>query len=231
MISAFTRLLDLISPRQCASCGGRLTTTEQVICANCLLHLPRTNHAAQPYDNELAQRFWKLLPIEKAAAYFYFHSETDTSRMIYRFKYGTQPTIARHLGMLAAKEMQASGFFEGIDIMVPVPLTRKRRLERGYNQSVEIAKGISEVTNLPISKSVICRKSFKESQTLLRGFQRLENVKNAFELTNAKSIEGKHVLIVDDVATTGATICACGEELAKADNIRISVMTLGFTKD
>ena len=231
MISAFTRLLDLISPRQCASCGGRLTTTEQVICANCLLHLPRTNHAAQPYDNELAKRFWKLLPIEKAAAYFYYHSESDTSKMIYRFKYSSDPVIARHLGMLAAKEMQASGFFDGIDVMVPVPLTIRRRLLRGYNQSIEIAKGIRDVTNLPITKSVICRNVFKGSQTLLRGFERLNNVKDAFELTNGKSIEGKHVLIVDDVATTGATICACGEELAKANNIRISVMTLGFTKD
>ena len=115
-------------------------------------------------------------------------------------------------------------------MIVPVPFAPKRRRERGYNQSEEIARGVSEVTHLPVRTDIIARKSFHGSQTHLEKWERRENVADAFILTGGAAASGKHILLIDDVMTTGATIIACGRELAKAGDVHISVLTMGFTK-
>ena len=120
--------------------------------------------------------------------------------------------------------------FEGIDAIVPVPLARKRERERGYNQSLELAKGVSEVTGLPIYNKVVKRTKFMGSQTQRGRWERNENVEHVFELVDGDSINGKHLLLIDDVVTTGATIIACAQKMQKASNVKISVLALGFTK-
>ena len=134
------------------------------------------------------------------------------------------------MGRLFAGELSRQGFFEGIDAIIPVPITRRRRWQRGYNQSLEIARGISEVTSLPILKNAVRRTRFDQSQTKKKGWQRLENVADAFQLRQPEAINGRHLLLVDDIVTTGATIRACALELCKAGDVRISVVSLGFTK-
>ena len=229
-ISFWHRLLDLISPRLCVVCGNRLTVTEDTICSPCNLHLPRTAFATAPYDNEMAKLFWHQIPIERASALFYYESHSETANIIYLLKYKNHPEIGEVMGRLMAKELLARDFFDGIDGIVPVPLARKRQRQRGYNQSLEIALGISEMTGLPIYGKVIRRNIFEGSQTTKGRWERNENVEKVFELIDSEAVRGKHLLIVDDVVTTGATIIACTKELVKACNVKVSVVTLGFAK-
>ena len=230
MISCWTRLINLIVPPVCPVCGSRMSADEQVLCGKCNLHLPRTYYSRNPYDNELAKLFWVLLPIERATAYFFYEAHSETSELIYNLKYRHHPESGRLLGRMVAREAMGDGFFEGIDMIIPVPLAKKRQRERGYNQSMEIAIGVSAVTGIPIADHVLSRKKFLESQTKKDRWQRRDNVKDVFILKDAAAIQDKHVLLIDDVITTGATIVACGEELKKARDIRISVLSLGFAK-
>ena len=129
-----------------------------------------------------------------------------------------------------AHEMQMARFFDGIDVLLPVPLSRKRKRQRGYNQSEMLARGISEVTGLPIVTKAVRRLNFQRSQTSLTRQERRENVEGTFVLQRPELIENKHVLLIDDICTTGATIVACGEAIKAVKGIHVSVLTLGFTK-
>ena len=230
VVSFWHRLLDLISSRLCVVCGQRLTVSEDVICTKCNLHLPRTDFHQDPYENEMAKLFWHQIPIERATALFYYESHAETANILYELKYKDHPEVGEVMGRLMAKELQASGFFDGIDGIVPIPLAKKRQRQRGYNQSLEIARGISEIIGLPIYNKVVRRNAFEGSQTNKGRWERNENVEGVFELKDASAIQGKHLLMVDDVVTTGATVIACVQELCKADNVKVSVIALGFSK-
>jgi len=229
-ISFWSRLLDLISPRTCVVCGCRLSVSEETICGKCNFHLPRTGFQHEPYENIMAKTFWGQIPIERAAALFYYEPHAETANILYELKYKNHPEIGEVMGRLMAREFQPEGFFDGIDGIVPVPLARKRQRQRGYNQSYELAKGVSEVIGLPIFNKVIKRCLFEGSQTSKGRWERNENVENVFQLTDGECICGKHLLLIDDVITTGATVIACAKELVKAGNVKISVLSLGFTK-
>lgn len=229
-ISFWHRVLDLISPRLCVVCGQRLTVSEEIICSKCNFHLPRTGFQQDPYENEMAKLFWHQIPIERATALFYYEAHSETANILYELKYKSHPEIGEVMGRLVAKELQPSGFFDGIDGIVPIPLAKKRQRQRGYNQSLEIARGISEITCLPIQNKVVKRNAFEGSQTNKGRWERNENVEGVFELRDATAIQGKHLLIVDDVVTTGATILACAQELCKAGNVKVSVLAIGFAK-
>ena len=229
-ISFWHRLLDLISPRACVICGRRLSISEEVICGTCDLHLPRTGYASNPYDNEMAKRFYGRIPIERAAALFFYEGGSEVSRIIFQLKYHGHPEIGVEMGRRTAAEWTESDFFDGIDAIVPVPLARKRERERGYNQSMEIARGVAEVTGLPVWSRVVRRKKFSGSQTHLGQLGRLENVAEAFELIDGDMLRGKHILIIDDIVTTGATIHACVNAMKSVEGLRVSVLSLGVTK-
>lgn len=223
-------LLDLIAPRICAICGRRLDTAEETICTICNLDLPRTNYHKDAYNNELARLFWRILPIERAAAMFFYVSHSPASNVIYKLKYGHNPQTAVDMGRVLANEIIGTGFFEGIDVIVPVTLARNRQRMRGYNQSEMIACGISEVTHLPVIADAAKRATFKESQTMKSQWQRRDNVEGSFTLHKGERLKGKHILIVDDVVTTGATITAFAKELMKAGDVKISVACLGYSR-
>ena len=229
-ISFWARLLDLISPRLCVVCGNRLAVTEETLCSKCYLHLPRTDFGHDLYENVMAKLFWGQMAIEKATALFYYEPHAETAQILYEMKYKNHPEIGVVMGRMMAKELMRSGLFEGIDAIVPVPLARKRERQRGYNQSLELARGVSEVTGLPIANKVVRRTKFVGSQTQRGRWERNENVENVFELVNSDSISGKHLLLIDDVVTTGATIIACAQEMRKASNVKFSVLALGYSK-
>ncbi len=229
-ISFWRRLLDLIAPRLCVVCGHRLTVTEEAICSTCNFHLPRTDFHRNAYENEMAKLFWAQIPIERATAFFYYEPHAPTANLIYELKYKNHPEIGSIIGRMLAKEIQPSGFFDGIDGIIPVPLAKKRQRQRGYNQSEEIAQGISEITGLPIYGKSVRRNSFKGSQTSRGRWDRQENVEHVFELTDAEAVSDKHLLLVDDVVTTGATCIACAKALCQSGNVRISILSLGFAK-
>ena len=229
-ISFWHRLLDLISPRCCVVCGHRLTVTEEIVCARCNFHLPRTGFQKTPYENEMAKLFWAQIPIERASALFYYEAHAESANLLYELKYKNHPEVGEVLGRMIAKEVKPSGFFDGIDGIVPVPLAKKRQRQRGYNQSMEIARGLSEITSLPVCHQVVRRTTYEGSQTSKDRWERNENVEHVFELIDATAVHGKHLLIVDDVVTTGATVLACAKELVKAGDVKISILALGFAK-
>lgn len=229
-ISLWSRLLDLISPRQCAICGKRLAITERALCAVCHLHLPRTTYQFTPYDNPMSQLFWGLAPVSQAAAMFFYEPHSEAAHVVYNLKYGNRPDIGEDIGRLMAEEMKMAGFFDSVNILIPVPLSSKRKRQRGYNQSEMLCRGIREITGIPIETKALRRKHFRQSQTHLMRHQRQANVSEMFELHASAGLEGKHILLVDDICTTGATLAACANVLSEIPRIRISVLTLGFTK-
>lgn len=228
-ISFLSRLLDIIGPRRCAICGSRLAVSEQGICGVCNLHLPRTDFRLSPEDNIMARLLWGRIPIKRCAALYYHEGHSEAGRVVYDIKYHDAPELARMMGRMMAEEY--ASFFDGIDLLLPVPLTKQRQRKRGYNQSVEIAKGIADVTRLPIETQALRRVTFQDSQTQKGKWERNENVEGAFELTDGSRVEGRHVLIVDDVMTTGATVTACAQQLLRAKDVTISVLTLCFAKN
>ena len=230
-ISLLARLIDTLAPRSCTVCGGRLTVTEEVMCACCNHSLPRTGYAKSGYDNRLVRLFWGRIPIEKGAAFFFYKAHSDTSRLIYQLKYGGHPELGEGLGRIVAVEFAHDGFFEGITAVVPVPLACQREKERGYNQSVEIARGISAETGLPVLDKVLERISFHGSQTQKGRWERDENVEKAFRLLDTSALNNQHILLVDDVITSGATLVAAAKEVLKGENVKVSVLSLGFANN
>ena len=230
VISFWHRLLDLISPRLCVVCGHRLSVTEEVVCASCNFHLPRTGFQHNAYENDMAKLFWGQIPIERATAFFYYEAHAETANILYELKYKDHPEIGEIFGRMLAAEIKSAGFFDGIDGIVPVPLAKKRQRQRGYNQSEEIAQGVSEITGLPIYKKAVKRISFKGSQTNKGRWDRQENVERVFDLIDAEAVSNKHLLLIDDVVTTGATCIACAKVLCQSANVRISILSLGFAK-
>ena len=230
MPSLLSRLLDLIAPRSCAICQRRLAIGEEVLCASCTLHLPRTNHAESPYDNELSQLFYRKVPVERAAALFYYEPGSCVTRVVKEMKYHNHPDYGVFLGRLAATEFSRYGFFEGIEVIVPMPLAPTRLRQRGFNQSMELAKGISGITGLPIAAEAVKRTTFKVSQARSAHTEREENVKDAFEKGEGNLVKNRHVLLVDDIVTTGATMSACLRQLIEAGAEKTSIICMGVAR-
>lgn len=230
MISVWSRLLNLVSPRRCVSCGLRLGTSEDIICTKCNLRLPRTHYQDEPYENAMAMMFWGRMKIKRCAAFLFYNAGSEAGNIIHQMKYHGHPEIGRKMGHKMASELMDSGFFEDIDLLIPLPLGRNRLRQRGFNQSAELVRGVSEATGIPTGERIVSRTQFKESQTHKGRWERNENVKDAFRLENADPIRGKHLLLIDDVATTGATLIACGTELLKGEGTRVSILTLAYAK-
>ena len=230
MTSIFRRLLDFVAPRSCVVCHCRLAPETEVLCPSCQLRLPRTNFHLSPNDNVMARLFWGIIPVEKVAALCYYAPGSEVAQLVYDMKYRDRPDIGETLGRLMASEFMPSGFFDGIDCLVPLPLARRRERQRGYNQSRRLALGVSEVTGLPVNDDMVCRTAFAKSQTQLGRRERQENVENVFQLRDGADFRGRHVLLIDDIVTTGATVVACARELLKVDGVRISILAFGLTK-
>lgn len=252
--SIFAKILDFLFPRYCPVCGGRLLGEEEKICISCLFSLPLTSTWDSPYENEMAKMFWVQIPIEKCCALFYYKSHSPSSNILYQLKYHDRPDIGIYMGHLLAQEGMRCHFFDDIDAIIPIPLAPKRLRQRGYNQSLEIAKGISKLTRIPIIQDAAIRTVFKGSQTNKERRGRFDNVSHVFDLApqykpilfsdqgyQPSSLTGKHLLIIDDVCTTGATLIACCQALMKGCNIhgdskneahlKFSILTIGWAKE
>ena len=217
---------DLLAPRLCMMCRERLSAQEGPVCTSCYMHLPFTKYHLVEHS-PLEKQFWGLFPVGKAVAMFH-HDGEKTRHIIYSMKYWRHPSVGRWLAETFAEELKEVNFFADIDGIVPLPLHWHRQLSRRYNQSHYIAEGIHNRTGLPIWKDVVKRVKDNPPQVHKKGVERRENVDGVFRLTRPERIANRHVLLVDDVATTGSTLASCAQELAKAPNVKISVLTLAI---
>lgn len=221
--------LSLLFPRCCVVCGRPLAKGEECLCTMCNIELPRTDYHLRK-DNPVEKLFWGKVPLERATSFYFYRKGSDFRQILHQLKYGGQKGIGAIMGRYMAAELQQSGFFEGVDVILPVPLHKKKQQIRGYNQSEWIARGITAVTGIPIDTEAVVRRKNTETQTRKSSLERWENVEGIFELHHAEALAGKHILIIDDVLTTGATTVECASCLTGIEGIRISVLTLAVAE-
>jgi ComF family protein len=217
--------LSLIFPRICQSCGEHLVRNELLICIACLADMPTTDYHIMR-DNNLEKELWGRCYVERAAAMCYYRRESRMQNLIHRLKYHGVTDIGVYLGEYYGRLLKNSGFTDDIDSLIPVPLHPSKRLSRGFNQSSLICEGISQSTGLELIEGVLIRSSRSSTQTRRSRSERWENVEGIFEVSNSERIENKHILLVDDVVTTGSTVEACVNKLKEYKGVRVSVAAL-----
>lgn len=225
----FQDFVGLFFPELCAACGKNLFKNEEVICTNCIYHLPYTHHHQDP-DNRVARQLWGRFPFAQAGAFVYFQKGNKVQHLMHQLKYNNRPETGIRMGKLYGAELKRSSEYILPDAIVPVPLHPKKQKKRSYNQSECIAKGMAEMLNIPVSSNNLCRTENTETQTRKTRFARYENLKEAFLIRDPAVLEHKHLLLVDDVITTGATLEACSAELLKLSGVRISIAALAFAE-
>ena len=217
-------ILNLFYPRVCAACGEPLLKDEDTVCLKCRYTLPRTGYEHHP-DNPVAQSFYGRVRLHAATSCFFFAKSGKVQHLIHQLKYKGNKYAGMFLGEQIGESIKDEPLFQGIDYIIPVPLHPKRERQRGYNQSLVIAFGIHEATGIPIGDKYLVRGVYTETQTHKSAEERFKNVKDIFEVRFAKELEGKHILLVDDVLTTGATLESCAHQLENVPGIVISVAT------
>lgn len=225
MKNIFRSFLSLFFPDLCIVCHNRLNDAEKHICITCLTQLPKTNYHDQP-DNRLEEYLAGRFPFQRIAAFAYFVKGGSMQSIIHELKYKNNPDIGYTMGLLYGSDIAISSFCSNIDYIIPVPLHPKRMKQRGYNQSEEIAKGISSETGIAIDTTTLIRSKNNPSQTKNNRIERWKNVEEIFELTNKEIFRDKHILLIDDVITTGSTIEACAKEILKCKDVKISIAAL-----
>lgn len=230
-MNLWTDLKDFFFPRVCLGCGRKLLVHESVVCLSCLSELPFTRLGNAP-GNEMERNFWGKFPIERASSLFYYTKGGVVAAILHGMKYHGRREVCRRMGNWLAAELVATGFFEDIDFLLPVPLHVRRLRQRGYNQSRLLAEGIAEKTGITICTDVLFRTHNNRTQTHKSGYERWQNTENLFAVVPETSslLMHRHVLLVDDVLTTGATLTACADALAGITGIQISVLTLAWAR-
>lgn len=219
--------ISLIFPQVCVSCGKSLYKKEESICTYCAYHLPKTNYHLDN-DNPVAKIFWGRVPVHSVAAFYNFNKGGKVQHLIHQLKYKGRQEVGVSVGKLYGFELLQSDYFKTIDTIIPVPLHPKRQKKRGYNQSDCFAQGLSQSMKVEADCKTLYRAHESETQTKKSRFSRWQNVETVFQLRDLKTLEGKHVLLVDDVITTGATFEACAQILLQVPDIKISIAAMAY---
>jgi ComF family protein len=217
--------VSLLFPELCQACGQSLITGENLICIDCRYHLPFTDFH-QKADNMVAQQFWGKINLEAAYAMCYFTKGGKMQHLLHQLKYKGIQKVGNMLGNIAGEQLAANAIFSNADIIIPVPLHKSRLKKRGYNQSTCFATGLSQKLNIPVVEHNLVRIKATETQTHRSRFLRFENMQEVFALKQPELLINKHVLLVDDVVTTGSTLEACGAELLKVEGLKLSIATI-----
>ncbi|MDO5496302.1 MAG: ComF family protein [Alistipes sp.] len=221
---------NLIAPRRCAVCGAAISKQGLPICTTCEVMAPLTNFHLET-ENPMLTQFWGLMPVEHASALLWYIQGSGWQRAIHDIKYRQAYGVARELGLWWSAFLEESPFYSDIDAIVPVPLHWQRRLSRTYNQSEYLAEGLSRGLGVQLLCRAVRRSRYNHSQTLHSTAERWGNVEGIFSVVRPEQLHGRHLLLVDDVFTTGATIISLGNAiLAATQNVRLSVATLSVSK-
>ena len=223
-LSFIDALIGLLYPSVCAACGSSLFKWEKLVCTRCRSFLPKTGYEMNE-DNPLARLFYGKVRLKAVTACFFFSKEGKVQHLIHELKYKGNSDAGIFLGQELGKSLKDAPLFQGLDYLIPVPLHPKREKQRGYNQSMMIAQGISEEIGVPVGDKFLFRSVNTATQTHKTKEERWQNVKDIFELKHPELLEGKYVLLVDDVLTTGATLEACALTLSAVPGITISCAT------
>lgn len=221
--------LSLFFPELCCACGDHLVSQEYQLCTNCLFDLPYTDFFRQA-ENPVARQFWGRIPVQSAFAYLYFHKQGKVQNLIHHLKYKNRPLLGNLLGEMCGRELSKSNYASVIDLIIPVPLHPSRLKSRGYNQSHCIAEGLAATLQIPLGEKYLHRSKSTSTQTHKGRFERFENMVEVFCLENAGDLVGKHILLVDDVITTGATLEACALCLLEVSGLKISIMAIAYAE-
>ncbi|MBX2878164.1 MAG: ComF family protein [Saprospiraceae bacterium] len=227
ILEGLEHCFSLFYPQLCLVCERKKPARGEILCFTCQHKLPKTDFHLDP-DNALMERFWGRLPLQAAASLFYFIKGGRTQQLIHQLKYNNKPAVGRQLGQSYGSLLKDSPLFQEIDCIIPVPLHRRKQHLRGYNQSETFAQGLSTSMGKPYYSHTLERRNFTQTQTRKSRIERMNNVQEAFQLKTGKALRGKHVLLVDDVITTGATLEACGMQLLTVKDLTLSLATIGF---
>lgn len=225
-----TDFISLLYPRYCFACQEGLVKGEETVCSRCMIELPRTQYHFEE-ENALFKRLNGRIPLSFAFSFFLFRKGGKVQQLLHALKYSNHPEIGETLGEVYGAELQQANYGEKFNVIVPVPLHATRKRKRGYNQSEEFAKGLSKSLNIPFSGNALERITKTETQTRKSKLKRWQNVSEVFRLKEHDRIANQHVLLVDDVITTGATIEACAQVLLENGCSAISIASIAYAEE
>lgn len=228
-MSLWQDFISLIYPRSCICCDNLLLKSEEFICNQCFINLPQSKFEAEN-ESELDKLFYGRVPVQKVGAFLIFEKSGKVQKILHSIKYNGNKRLAFRVGQWYGEKLKEYNVFVMADCIVPVPLHPKKQKQRGFNQSEEFAKGLSDSLHIPVVNDNLIRAEFTSTQTKKSKAERWENVKDKFELMYPERLESKTILLVDDVITTGATLDACYQALNSAKEIKLSVISLAYAK-
>lgn len=228
-LTMLQKIISIFYPNVCISCFEHLLNQEKFLCLNCKNNLPKLD-IENPKENQIKGVFYGKVPIENAISFLIFRKQNSTQKLIHELKYHNNKEIGSFLGNWFGNILKEKKWLTDIDIVISVPLHPKKLKKRGYNQVDLFAKTLSEILKTDFVSDILVRTSEHTTQTFYNRFKRFENSKTLFCLLDDSYFENKHVLLVDDVITTGATLVSCCEELLKTKKIKISIATMAYTE-
>ncbi len=221
-------LLHLFFPHNCLGCHTDMIAPGQVLCATCFINLPETNLFEQE-DNPLEHSFHGRVNIRHAAAAFYYSKDSLIQQLVYSLKYRGAKEAGEFLGTQLGMRLEQCQRFSDVDLIIPLPLNEKKLRRRGYNQAEIIARAVAEVWPKPVNTTALVRTIFTETQTKKDRQARWQTMEGVFVVADAKALEGKHILLIDDIITTGATIEACAGAINSVKGTSISLASVAWT--
>lgn len=225
----FKDLYQTVFPRICYGCSTDLAKTENWLCSICKTQLPITHFHRYP-TNPVQQIFTGRIPLVQASSYFYFVKESAVQHLLHALKYKSMPKLGVALGEWYAQQLVEEDAFQSVDHILPIPLHFSKLQKRGYNQSEMFAQGLSNVLNKPVNTTSIIRNTATATQTHKNRMERWQNVEEVFVVNDSSRLIDKHVLLVDDVITTGATLEACANKILQIAGASVSIATIAFAK-
>ncbi len=224
----YAEILHLVYPEQCICCEMELSSSEKHVCTICKNELHYTDYEKYSDDSTLDKLFWGRVQVEAIFSLLYYKKNTQSREILHRLKYNNRPDLAMYMGELIGERIQKAPPFDKADFLIPIPIHEKKRYIRGYNQSEEIAKGVHTKTGIPINSTFLIRSVHTESQTKKGKFERWENVQGSFALSGELPESVKHIIIVDDVITTGSTLETIIRLIKEQYKVEVSVISIAY---